>query len=117
MTVNFRELVLKLDETSKINQALIQRCVDKGLFDENFLKRSIDMEVMELGRRIFNQSESFIDDEEEEGIVLGFGKNHGRKPAEIGEIGNIKERDLYYTLDCKEVIFCCLYIVNSDEGY
>ena len=90
LTVKFSELVFTLDHNSKINQALIQRCVDKRLFDGDFLQRSMDMEMMELARRIFSPPEPSGD--EEEGIVLGFGDNYGRKPVEIGEIGKIKER-------------------------
>ena len=37
-----------------VEKALIQRCVDKGLFDRNFMRQSIDMGMMALGRRIIN---------------------------------------------------------------
>ena len=41
----------------EVNQALIQRCVDKGLFDKNSVQDSIDMQLVALGRRIINQPE------------------------------------------------------------
>ena len=47
--------MFKLDRKSEINKALIQRCVDKGLFDANYLQKSIDLELMALGRRITNR--------------------------------------------------------------
>ena len=50
----FGELMFEVDFSGKTNKALIQRCVDKGLFDGNFLQQSIDMELMALGRRILN---------------------------------------------------------------
>ena len=39
----------------EVDEHLIQRCVDKGLLDEDFLQKSIDMELMALGRRITNR--------------------------------------------------------------
>ena len=40
---------------SEIEKSLIQRCVDKGLLDDNYLKKSLDMGLMALGRRITNR--------------------------------------------------------------
>ena len=102
LTVKFSELVFTLDHKSKINQALIQRCVDKRLFDGDFLQRSMDMEMMELGRRIFSQPES-DSTSGEVGNVLGFGRNDNskfapagsgdeiRQPIEIQAAGEVKE--------------------------
>ena len=53
----FGKLVLNLDFNGDIDKALIQRCVDKGLFDGNFLQKSIDMEMVTLGRRIMTRAE------------------------------------------------------------
>ena len=107
--------MFNLDQKSKVNLALIQHCVDKGLIDGNFLRRSLDLEMMDLARRLFEQSDSPTsnDDEpdekadaeeteevnEDNGIVLGFGnKNNSRKPIEIDNIGEVKERDLKLTI-------------------
>ena len=51
----FGQLMFELDFDGEIDKALIQRCVDKGLFDEDFLQKSIDMELTALGRRGKNE--------------------------------------------------------------
>ena len=48
--------MFEVDFDSEIDKALIQRCVDKGLFDGNSLQNSIDMQMMPLGRRIIGES-------------------------------------------------------------
>ena len=45
----FGQLMFEVDFDGEIDKALIERCVDKGLFDEDFLQKSIDMELMALG--------------------------------------------------------------------
>ena len=53
--------MFEIDFDGEIDKALIERCVDKGLFDKDFLQKSIDMELMALGRRIINQPQTTID--------------------------------------------------------
>ena len=48
------KFMFELDFDGEVDKALIQRCVGKGLFDGNFLQKSVDMEMMALGRRILN---------------------------------------------------------------
>ena len=122
LTEKLGKVIFTLDRNSKINQDLIQRCVDKGLLDENFLQESLDMKMMQLGRRIINQPQSdsisadhdndAVHDEIEEknnvkkGILVAFGRNDNtkfvpatagnkvRQPIEIDGVGEIKERGL-----------------------
>ena len=111
---NFSKAMFKMDRKSKINKALIERCVEKGLVDGNFLRQSLDMEMMNLARRIFDESDSQSNGDEEavdevndeKDIVLGFGSNDNsqlapasagnpiRQPIEIAGIGDVKESDL-----------------------
>ena len=58
MKEKYGKLMFEVDFDGEIDKALIQRCVDKGLFDDNFLQKAIDMEMMALGRRIINQSKT-----------------------------------------------------------
>ena len=58
MKEQFGKLMLQVNFDGEIEKGLIKRCVDKGLFDGNFLQQSIDMELMALGRRIISQSET-----------------------------------------------------------
>ena len=58
----FGEFMFEVDFDGEIDRALIQRCVKKGLFDGNFLQKSIDMEMMALGRRIINQAVTTINE-------------------------------------------------------
>ena len=61
-TVKFGELMFKVNFDGEIDRALIQRCVNKGLLDENFLQKSIDMEMMALGRRIIDQQATTMEE-------------------------------------------------------
>lgn len=88
--------MFKLDRKSKVNKALIQRCVEKGLLDDSFLQQSLDLELVNLARRIIEQPESVtssdneLDEKEpvEEVVVLGFGRNNESQlaPASKGEV-------------------------------
>ena len=51
----FGKLMFQANFDGDVDKALIQRCVDKGLFDGNFMRQSIDMGMMALGRRIINE--------------------------------------------------------------
>ena len=53
----FGKLMFQANFDDDVDKALIQRCVDKGLFDGNFLQKSIDMEMVTLGRRIMTRAE------------------------------------------------------------
>ena len=48
----------KSESDKEINKGLIQRCVDKRLIDENRTRQSLDLEMMELARRIFEESKT-----------------------------------------------------------
>ena len=57
-----------LEFDGETDKSLVQRCVDKGLFDEDFLQKSIDMELNALGRRVINKprvpmNETFVNDQ------------------------------------------------------
>ena len=54
------ELMSNVKFNDKIDKALIQRCVDKGLLDKQFLQKSIDMEMMALVRRIIDQTTTTV---------------------------------------------------------
>ena len=117
-TEQYTKAMFKLDRKSEINKALIQRCVDKGLVDGNRTRQSLDLEMMNLARRIFEESDSTSSDDdevndeevvEENGIVLGFGRNNNsqlaragdeiRKPIEVVNVGEVKEtgnKQLFY---------------------
>ena len=68
----FTQLMLDMDFDGETDKALIQRCVNKGLFDANFLQKSIDLELLTLGRRIISEQQcrSF-----QTGIALTCGAN------------------------------------------
>ena len=59
-TEQLGELMSNVKFNDKIDKALIQRCVDKGLLDKQFLQKSIDMEMMALVRRIIDQTTTTV---------------------------------------------------------
>ena len=59
-TEQLGELMSNVKFNDKIDKALIQRCVDKGLLDKQFLQKSIDMEMMTLVRRIIDQTTTTV---------------------------------------------------------
>lgn len=94
-----------LDRKSKVNKALIQRCVDKGLIDGNYLQRSLDTEMMDLARRLFEQPDYQSSDDDkpdkkanevtndEEGGVVLVNVANSETPFQVKSVGEVKERD------------------------
>ena len=86
--VEFAKTIFEVNFDDETDKALVQRCVDKGLFDANFLQKSIDLNLMALGRRI-NKEHQFSS--VQTGIALICGNKKQRKFVE--QLGAIKNAD------------------------